>query len=269
MSRVNVAFMTHRGSVRPQNQDALQIAGDVRTGDMDRPDNFDLEGFQMPLLLSVADGLGGHSGGERAAEIVVRALAAGADRFDPALDPDADERLLRDLLNAAAEEIHAASLRDPNLYGMGATVAGVVIRERSVLAFNCGDCRAYRFFAGGEADEDGEGDGERLTHDHSVVQALRDNGDITEDEMRAHPRKNVVTSAIAADVFDGFELYVKPVSRTRDDAFLICSDGVWEALALPDLARFTRDSEPDAPKKFFEALIGARCRDNVSFIRVR
>ncbi|MDR3230042.1 MAG: protein phosphatase 2C domain-containing protein [Synergistaceae bacterium] len=257
---MNVAFMTHRGSVRPQNQDALQIAGDLRTGDMDRPELRELEAFRMPLLLSVADGLGGYSGGERAAEILVRALAAGSGRFTPELDPDADERLLRDLLNAAVEEIRALTLRDPSLSDMGSTIAGLVIRERSVLAFNCGDCRAYRFFAGGEE--------EKLTHDHSLVQALRDSGEITEEEMRSHPRKNVVTSAVAADVFGEFELYAKPVSRTPGDAFFICSDGVWEALPLSDLTRFMQDPSPDAPGRFFDDLIAAGCRDNVSFIRV-
>lgn len=64
---------------------------------------------------------------------------------------------------------------------MGATVAGLVLREKSVLAFNCGDCRAYRFTFGYL---------EKLTHDHSVVQRLCDEGEITEENAPSCKQKH-------------------------------------------------------------------------------
>jgi serine/threonine protein phosphatase PrpC len=262
---VKLAFMTHRGSVRPENQDALQIAGGVRTGDMALPAVLEMDDLRAPLLLSVVDGLGGHRGGARAAEILVRALAAGADRFGAVLDPQTDARLLRELLAGGARGMREEALRDSALSDMGATIAGLLIRERSALAFNCGDSRAYRFSRG----EGEKLEGEKLTHDHSAVQELLDRGEITEEEMRSHPRKNIVTSAVTADAFDDFELFVKPVSRAHGDAFFLCSDGVWEALSMSRLTHFLNDPAPDAPKRFFDSLIAAECRDNVSFIQVR
>lgn len=255
---MNIAFMTHRGAVRPANQDALQIADRTFAGDMDVPES--LEITALPLLVSVVDGLGGYNGGERAAEILSDVLAQGAVGFGPELDPEADRQHLHSLLTEAIARMNADARQKPEFAGMGATVAGLLFRERSVLAFNCGDCRAYRF-SGGEP--------EKLTHDHSVVQQLFDDEEISEEEMRTHPRKNIVTSAVATGDPSGFELCVRPVSRAQGDAFFICSDGVWEALPLRDLARCFGSASPDAPQKLFDALLEAKCGDNVSFIWMR
>ena len=96
-----------------------------------------------------------------------------------------------------------------------------------------------------------------------MVQQLFERGEFSEDEMRSHPRKNIVTSAVTTD--DPFELFARPVSRAQSDAFFLCSDGVWEALSLRDLTRLLNDP---APQGLFETLIASGCRDNVSFIRI-
>lgn len=254
---MKVSFITHRGAVRPQNQDALQIAERFFTGDMDAPGFREVKDLKTPLLLSVVDGMGGHRGGEEAAAILARALAAASGSFAPDPDAEADERLLRGILKAAAEEMDARAHEAPELSGMGATVAGVILRERSALAFNCGDCRTYRF-SGGEP--------EKLTHDHSVVQTLRDRNEISEEEMRLHPRKNIVTAAVMTGASEDLALFVRPVSRTDGDAFFLCSDGVWEALPLRELEFHLGDPAPDAPQRLFNALLRSECRDNVSFV---
>jgi protein phosphatase len=226
---------------------------------MAAPETREVESFlQTPRLLSVVDGLGGHFGGGRAAEILVRHLAEGEKRFGPLLDLETDRRLLLEILNEAREEMHSEFLRSPDLRDMGATLAGLLLRGRSALAFNCGDCRVYRF---------SRGEAEKLTHDHSVVQVLVDQGEITEEEMRLHPRKNVVTSAVTlAD--EAFELTLKAVSRTEGDDFFLCSDGVWETLSLEELTYRLNDPDPGVEDRLFQRLLAAGCRDNVSFIRV-
>lgn len=255
---MTVTFMTHRGAVRPENQDAVQIAALVRGGDMSGPES--VEAGEYPLLLSVVDGMGGYEGGARAAKILADTLAAGSSgSFGAELDIDEDTRTLKELLKAAALQMTREALRDPELSKMGAAVSGLLVRKNNALAFNCGDCRTYRF-SGEEL--------EKLTHDHSVVQKLFDEELITEDDMRHHPRKNTLTSAVAAKEAKDFDLYVKGVSRCAGDTFFLCSDGVWETLGARQLRLWLELPSTEAARGMFDALIAAGCRDNVSFIRL-
>ena len=251
---MNVAAMTHRGTVRAENQDALCVAGRILTGDLDSPET--MEAKELPLLLAVIDGMGGYKGGARAARILAEALSEGAGAFGAELDVRADERAMRLLLDNAAQGMEGEARR-PELAHMGATMSSLLIRPKNVLAFNCGDCRVYRF-SGGEL--------ERLTRDHSIVQELYEKGEIGEDEMRFHPRKNVVTSAVSSG--EAFELYVRGVSRREEDAFFLCSDGVWEAMDSRQLARWLTPGLPLAQGAagLFDALLAGGCRDNVSFL---
>ncbi|MDR2179108.1 MAG: protein phosphatase 2C domain-containing protein [Synergistaceae bacterium] len=253
---VKIAVMTHRGAVRAENQDALCVAEKTWTGDMSSPQVVEAK---FPLLLAAVDGMGGHKGGARAARILAGSLSQGA-AFGAELDLEADKRAVRSLLEDAARQMESAARQDPELASMGATVSGVVLREKNAFVFNCGDCRVYRFSEGGL---------ERLTRDHSVVQVLFENGEIQEEEMRFHPRKNIVTSAVSADSDVPFELYAKGVSRCESDVFFLCSDGVWEALDTPQLAQRLTPSELPVARRaadLFDALLSADCRDNVSFL---
>jgi protein phosphatase len=209
--------------------------------------------------------MGGYEGGALAAKITADTLSEGAGgegAFGSRLDVDEDGRALRGLLTEAARRMTAEAQKDPRLAAMGATVGGVLLREKSALAFNCGDCRVYRFSAGGL---------ERVTRDHSIVQALFEKDEIDEEEMRTHPKKNVVTSAVSANsigVNEDFDLYVKGLSLSGGDSFFLCSDGVWEALSSSELAALISRGTPslDAARRLFGALLAANCNDNVSFI---
>jgi protein phosphatase len=184
---MNIIYITHRGAVRPENQDALCVAETVRLGDdMSAPETLTLA-KEYPILLAVIDGMGGYQGGARAAQILAATLAEGARnrRFSSACVPEMDKNIILSMLETAAERMRSEALNDPELSSMGATVSGVLLRDKEALAFNCGDCRTYRF-SGEEL--------ERLTCDHSIVQELFEKGEIDEDEMRLHPRKNIVTS---------------------------------------------------------------------------
>jgi serine/threonine protein phosphatase PrpC len=267
---MNIAAMTHRGAVRSENQDALCVAKRIWTEDMSAPqilkmeelrmEELQMEEFQMkelPLLLAVVDGMGGHKGGGRAARILAEVLSGAV--FEAKLDLEADEGVLNSLLQEAALRMESEARQAPDLADMGATVSGAVIREKNALVFNCGDCRVYRFSSGGL---------ERLTRDHSIVQILYEQGEIDEDEMRLHPQKNIVTSAVSADPTVMWELYVKGVSRWENDVFFLCSDGVWEAMDSRQLARWLTPGLPLAQGAagLFDALLAGGCRDNVSFL---
>ena len=155
-----------------------------------------------------------------------------------------------------------ASRRSAELASMGATIAGAAIDrgKKTVFAFNLGDCRVYRF-RGGFLD--------KLTHDHSRVQELFDRGEISEEEMRTHPHKNVVTAGVTADDPSASALFCREFPLQEGDKFFACSDGVWEALPIDEIERSLSGDDPLSACAALQAkLFAAACGDNVSFVFV-
>jgi protein phosphatase len=255
---MKAAFITNRGAVRRENQDAILIAGTVKNGDMNLAETAEITSY--PACFAVVDGMGGHTGGATAARILAEAFAAacGSRKFGQKFDWTEDRKALTEILEEASEQMSRESRENPELSEMGAAMAGLLIRKNGATAFNCGDCRAYRFQRGSGI--------ERLTKDHSIVQALLDMGEINEDEMRTHPRKNIVTSAVTAGLAEKPELYVRGLSRTDEDEYLICSDGVWEVMPADELGGFLSGPFPESAGKLLKALVSSECRDNISFI---
>jgi protein phosphatase len=243
--------------VRQENQDAIFPAREIKTGDMDSYEAADFN--EYPFCIAVIDGMGGYEGGALAARAVAEEFAKAVSnrRFDRRFGLEADEAALRGIIILATNRMAEEAGKKPELREMGATFAGLIVREATAVAFNCGDCRAYRI---------SHGEIERLTKDHSVVQVLFESGEIDEDGMRSHPRKNIVTSAVTANLMETPELYVRGISRVDADEYFICSDGVWEALPVETLLEMLRGPHPESAQKIRDALIEAQCRDNVSFI---
>jgi serine/threonine protein phosphatase PrpC len=217
------------------------------------------EAKESPSLFAVVDGMGGYNGGQAAARILARTLAgaSGKKLFGGEFNPDRDREILRGLFASAASAIASEARSSPQLAEMGAAVAGILLRDAGAMAFNCGDCRTYRLSLG---------EMERVTHDHSIVQELCDAGEIDEEGMRAHSMKNIMTSAVTGKEGEVPELFSRAISRVRGDSYFICSDGVWETLAAPQLRDFLNGPFPESADAMKEALWEMGCRDNVSFI---
>lgn len=186
--RFEVGSATDQGMVRDTNQDRLLVRGN---------------------LLAVADGMGGHAGGELAAETAVDVLR----RF-PSMS-DADDAV-SGIHEANREVLHAAERT--GMTNMGTTLVAVLLRpeRRSVVVANVGDSRAY-FMSRGELDQ--------VTKDHSLVEDLVQAGKISEEEARDHPHRNVVTRVLGLSEdpeVDTFELAV-----SDGDMFLLASDGLF------------------------------------------
>jgi len=110
---------------------------------------------------------------------------------------------------------------------------------------------------------------EKLTHDHSYVQELFDNGEISEDKMRTHPRKNIVTSGVIANGPSKPEFFCGEYSFKDGDKFFACSDGVWEALPIDEIQKTLSNGDVFAAcSELQKRLISAEYRDNVSFVFV-
>lgn len=164
----------------------------------------------------VCDGMGGVNGGDYASRTAVDVIKS---EMDQKLHNDADckiaEKVIRESIEEANRKVYEASLTDDSLAGMGTTVvAAVVIGDELVLAHS-GDSRAYIISPDGIT---------RATNDHSLVQEMVDSGEITEEEARVHPRRNVITRALG--VFNSIEIDFSSRRLNENEAILLCSDGL-------------------------------------------
>jgi protein phosphatase len=230
----------------------------VKNSDMNRFETAEITAY--PACFAVVDGMGGRPGGAEAARLLTEtcAEACAGGKFGQKFDPAEDRKVIAEILKEASERMYAESRKNPELSEMGATIAGLLIRENGAMAFNCGDCRVYRFQCGNDI--------EKLTKDHSVVQALLDMGHISEDEMRTHSRKNIVTSAVVALEAHEPEFYAREISRIDDDEYFLCSDGVWETIPADELRGFLSGPFPESADELLNALLSSGCRDNISFV---
>jgi protein phosphatase len=190
-------------------------------------------------LFVVADGMGGHNAGEVASALAVTTLKAGAR-----LGIDTTEDF-RELVQQANSAIYTASLDDSTQSGMGTTVTALSIvegEEPRVLVANVGDSRAYLWRSGALS---------RLSVDHSYVQELVNEGIITPEAARVHPRRNIVTRALGIDrsvMVDVFTHFVR-----TGDRIVLCSDGLVDEVADTEIARVL--GQHTDPQETAEALV--------------
>jgi protein phosphatase len=190
-------------------------------------------------LFVVADGMGGHNAGEVASALAVTTLKAGARL---GIDTTDD---FRELVQQANSAIYTASLDDSTQSGMGTTVTALSIvegEEPRVLVANVGDSRAYLWRSGALS---------RLSVDHSYVQELVNEGIITPEAARVHPRRNIVTRALGIDrsvMVDVFTHFVR-----TGDRIVLCSDGLVDEVADVEIARVL--GQHTDPQETAEALV--------------
>jgi protein phosphatase len=209
-----------------------------------------------PDVFAVADGMGGHAGGDVASGLAVAGLAALDDLLD-AGDPEA--RLVAALRRANVEIRRRADL-DPSVHGMGSTVAGIArIAGRRVLVFNLGDSRVYRLRKGSLV---------QLTEDHSVVGELLRAGEITEDEARHHPHRSVVTRALGVE--DEVQPSVSTLEVEVGDCFLVASDGLFNELPASQIGDLlaTPGTVEHRARALLDAALFRGGRDNISVVVV-
>lgn len=190
---------------------ALRFAARSDVG-LVRSDNQD-SAYAGPHLLVVADGMGGHAGGDVASSVAVAALAP-LDGESHGPDDALDE--LEVALDDARAEIIARSTADPDLAGMGTTVTAILRAGNKLAMVHLGDSRGYLFR---------EGVLSQVTTDHTFVQHLVDTGRITAEEAEHHPQRSVVMRVLGD--FDADVTADLSVREARvGDRWLLCSDGL-------------------------------------------
>ena len=223
-----------------------------------RSENQDCVYANAPLGLAIlADGMGGHNGGEVASQRTVFGVAELLE--DQLAGEIADSAALSGLIDGAIREqnrrLFGQAQDDPRLHGMGCTLVVVVIRQGRALIANIGDSRAYLFRDGRLV---------QITTDHSLVQAQIDSGLITEEEAAESNAKNMLTRAVgvAADVKpDFFEARLQP-----GDWLMTCSDGMLQCHRPAELqAEMAKAVCRDDPARYLvELAVAAGSTDNVS-----
>ncbi|WP_344420335.1 PP2C family protein-serine/threonine phosphatase [Pseudonocardia ailaonensis] len=193
-------------------------------------------------LLVVADGMGGHAHGELASALTVATMLELGGRLPRELP---DEDLLRELAGAVDEvsdRLAQHARQEPDTQGMGTTVVVLVLDGDRFGLAHVGDSRIYRCRAGELV---------QLTKDHTMVQQLVDEGQITPEEALVHPRRSVLMRALSTDHPVEPDLFV--VQPQAGDRYLLCSDGV--TAVLPDAALLDLLAAPTEPEAVVDTLI--------------
>ncbi|HHY05435.1 MAG TPA: Stp1/IreP family PP2C-type Ser/Thr phosphatase [Clostridia bacterium] len=195
---------------------ALSEVGHVRK---DNEDNY-LVSTRRGLFV-VADGMGGHAGGEVASGIVKRVLDEEIEA--PLVDIDGEQVLLKALLKANSLILEQG--QDGVYFGMGTTVTAALFQEQKLFIAHIGDSRAYLFR---------EGDLHLLTQDHSLVNELVQKGELTPEEAENHPRRNILTRALGISESPQIDVLHFPVQK--GDLLLLCTDGLYNQVHEEELA---------------------------------
>ena len=215
-----IGMLTDVGQVRTVDEDSI-LAADLSFGVNSESSKF--------LLLAVADGMGGHAKGEEASKIALNAIARAV--IPDLLNNTPFTKILEKGIQNANQDILDYTAENPEASGMGTTSVCAVVKDNQIHLANVGDSRAYRV-----------SDDEicRVTKDHSYVQALIDEGDITEEQAREHPRKNEITRAVG--IMPSIEVDTMKLTLDSDESLLLCCDGVIAHLSDDDIHKIIRGS---------------------------
>ena len=241
-----IGMLTDVGQVRTVDEDSI-LAADLSFGVNSESSKF--------LLLAVADGMGGHAKGEEASKIALNAIARAV--IPDLLNNTPFTKILEKGIQNANQDILDHTAKNPEASGMGTTSVCAVVKDNQIHLANVGDSRAYRV-----------SDDEicRVTKDHSYVQALIDEGDITEEQAREHPRKNEITRAVG--IMPSIEVDTMKLTLDSDESLLLCCDGVIAHLSDDDIHKIIRDSsDPQTACQEIVDLANERGgSDNISLI---
>ncbi|HWQ66850.1 MAG TPA: protein phosphatase 2C domain-containing protein [Methanospirillum sp.] len=249
--RILAFYFTNTGGMRPNNEDGLLVQ-EILISDRSMESPGTLEIPFADTFFCVADGIGGEQRGEIASRMVLRSLRDHASAIT-------DEPSLLNALKEAKSDLDRYGTDHPESFNLGCTMSGVILRGPQIITFNIGDCRVYRlngkFF-------------QRVTKDHSIVQSLFEDGVITEEDMRHHPKRNIVTSSISGDGKpDSVEVFSTILNRREKETLFLCSDGVWGCFAHEELEMiYEKFHGIEFCEKLLTASLARRVSDNISVI---
>jgi len=240
----NARGLTHKGMVRKSNQDAFSSDSDQRT-------------------FVVADGMGGHAGGEVASNLSIEIIRDDLTQIlknnqeSPLTNPEMF-RLLSDSLNHASTKVYEKALEEPNLKGMGTTVTMLQILGQNGYYAHVGDSRLYLLRCGYIY---------QLTSDHSLVSEQVEAGLLTEEEAEMHQLRNVITRSIGYQETEYVDTDFFPVRK--DDFLLLCSDGLHGKVSDQEICSQVYQHGVDAVDPLVDLANERGGEDNITVVIVK
>ena len=232
------AYLTDPGKVRDHNEDSVII----------------VKNHNNEILLAVADGMGGHRGGEIASSIVISNIGKEFKELGKLGNKEDAILWIKNVVSEANVQIYKYTEENPESQGMGTTIVLAVLTNDYLLFGNIGDSSGYVYKDNAI---------HKITNDHTLVNLLLKSGEITEEEAKDHPRKNVLMKALGAtttvemDIFD---------VETDVEGIFLCSDGLTNMLDDAQIAKvLNEDLTPE--EKVNKLIIKANNRggtDNIS-----
>ena len=231
--------LTHRGAVRQQNQDAFAIRN--------LPDG--------RVIALVCDGMGGARAGNIASAMAVKLFTEEFLRTS-----GREEERMRKAAALANREVFQRSLRDEDCAGMGTTLVAALAGEGGAVILNEGDSRAYHINQEGIV---------LVTRDHSLVADLVERGELTREEARRHPNKNLITRALGADPDLMADCFRQPMDP--GDYLLLCSDGLSNVVEEQEMLYEVIHGEGDESccQRLLDIALSRGAPDNVTAVLIR
>ncbi len=207
----------------------------------------------------VCDGMGGANGGDFASQKAASVISDYIVRsYSPKMNSTSIENLLRAAVDSANTEIYDLAKTNEVYKGMGTTAVVVFVIDNLAHIVHVGDSRAY-FISNSEI--------EQITVDHSMVQAMVRNGEISAEQAKTHPQKNVITRAIGAKetVMCDYNIVLKP----ENTAILICTDGLTNLVEEQNIFETVKTTEPGVcVSKLVEMANNAGGADNITAVLI-
>ena len=231
--------MTDPGCAREENQDAYVI-----------------EMLDGAMLCAICDGMGGAKSGNVASSMAVEVFAQEIRAtWKPGMSQDDMDNMLRCAVKLVNFAVYDQAAQFVDFAGMGTTLVAALVEGKNATVVNVGDSRAYHVSAEGIR---------VVTQDHSVVQFMVERGELTQEEAKLYPGKNLITRAIGTDATVECDLF--HLSLEREDSILLCTDGLSNLLDEQEILfevvhGETRD---DCCKRLLEIALNRGAPDNVT-----
>src|SRR6478672_1066798 len=206
----------------------------------------------------VADGMGGHAGGQEASQIATTTIQ---NFLDECWDsPEESPILLEKALAKANQAILQDQINHPERADMGTTVVVVMFRQEETWCAHVGDSRIYRLR---------DSSLEQITEDHTWVSRAMKSGDLTPEEARIHPWRHVLSQCLGRK--DLRQIEVQPLEVKIGDRLLLCSDGLTEELSDPSIASYLQSNSvcEQAAGVLVEAAKENGGRDNITVVLLK
>ncbi|WP_156289020.1 Stp1/IreP family PP2C-type Ser/Thr phosphatase [Oceanobacillus salinisoli] len=234
-------FLTDRGRIRSHNEDA----GGIYYNSFDQ------------MLAVVADGMGGHQAGDVASQMATTLIQEKWENTSEFDKPDQLEEWLLNTINEINESIFLHAQKNKECEGMGTTLVIAIHIGDFLTVAHIGDSRCYLLNRNGF---------KQITEDHSLVNALIQSGQISKDDAKYHPRKNVVLRALGSE--SEVDADIKTITIEEGDKLLLCSDGLTDKIQDEELLEKINASEDlnEVAKQLIDMANSRGGEDNISLI---